>query len=87
MGRCGKCDDDDLLHIQTWADNWNVMFDAAKRKNLTVSRLKDAETGHPSLTFYEHYLVRYGSGGTPGHVRIRKELFWTHLVDNIAKDA
>ena len=42
-----------LLQIQTWAEYLNVMFCAAKCKNVrvTVSRLKGVETGHLSLTF------------------------------------
>ena len=38
---------DELLHIQTWADNWNVLFGAAK----------DVENGYPSLTFMKTVLA------------------------------
>ena len=34
--------------------NEHLQFGAAKCKNLTVSRLKDAETGHTSLTFMNY---------------------------------
>ena len=40
---------EDHLQIRIWADNWKVIFGAAK--SLIVSRLKDAEARHSSLTF------------------------------------
>ena len=42
---------EDMVEFQTWADNWNVTFDVAKCKNLTVSRMKEAEIGHITHTY------------------------------------
>ena len=59
---------------------------AAKRKNLTESRLKDVETGHPSLTFINTTLSEVEEVEQLG-ISIRMELPWTPLVDKMAKEA
>jgi hypothetical protein len=32
---------EDLMEIQKWADKWNVLFEAAKCKGVTISRLQN----------------------------------------------
>ena len=74
------------MQIQTWADNWYVMFGAAKCKNLTVCRLKDAETDLPSLTFMNTILPEVEEMELLG-ISILTELYRIHLVDKMAKEA
>ena len=62
------------------------MLDAAKCKNLTVSRVKDAETSNPSLTFMNTILSEVEEVELLG-ISTRKELSWKHLVGNMAKDS
>ena len=72
MDNCGFYSlNEDYLQIETWADNWNVMFGAAK--SLNVSRLKDAETGHSSLTFMNSMNTCQKWEGILG-ISIQKEL-------------
>ena len=63
-----------------------TMFGAAKCKNLTVSRLKVAETGHPTLTFMNTTLSEVEEGEHLS-ISIRVELPWTPLADKMAKEA
>ena len=62
-----------------------MMFGAVKCKNLTVSRLKEAETDHPSPTFMNTILSEVEEVELLD-ISIQKELSWTHLVDKMAKD-
>ena len=70
---------EDLLHIQTWADNSNVMYGAAKC--LTAERCRN----QPPLTFMNTVLSEVEEVELLG-ISIWKELFWTHSVDKKAKD-
>lgn len=62
------------------------MIGAAKRKNGTVSRLKDAESSHTSLTLMNNILSEMEEVELLD-VYIWKYLSWTHLEDKMAKDA
>lgn len=62
------------------------MFGVAKGNNLSVSRLKDTDTSHTSLTFMQTILSEVEEV-RPLSISTLKELSWKHLVDKMAKNA